>query len=105
MEYHKTSNFLNEASDSKFVTRKQKIANNQSNRNYSVGNEIMNSTKVKFNLYDYNDTQILVRGNITIIEHNVTQASFKDYAPFIKCITKLIEQQKVILKTFGHADV
>ena len=29
---------LNEASNSKFVTRKEDIANNQSNANYGVGN-------------------------------------------------------------------
>ena len=48
---------------------------------------------LKFNLCNYNDAYILVRGNITIKEHNVTQVAFKYCAPFIKRITKLMEQQ------------
>ena len=43
----------------------------------------------KSNLCDYNDAYILVRSDITIIRHNVTQAAFKNCAPFIKCITKI----------------
>ena len=37
MEYQKTLNILNEASDTKFVTRKWNIANDKSNVNYDVG--------------------------------------------------------------------
>ena len=43
---------------------------------------------LKFNLCDYNDVYILVIDNITIIEHQVTQVAFKNYAPFTKYITK-----------------
>ena len=32
---------------------------------------------------------MLVRGNITIIGHQVTQVAFKNCAPFTKCITKI----------------
>ena len=39
MEHQKTLNLLNEASDSKFVTRN--IVNDQSNASYSVENEII----------------------------------------------------------------
>ena len=39
-------NLLNEASDSKFLTRKWNIANDQSNANYDVGNKIIYSTEV-----------------------------------------------------------
>ena len=54
---------MNEASDSKFVTRKWNIVNDQSNANYDVGNEIIYNTEVlKSNLCDYNDAYILVRG-------------------------------------------
>ena len=57
---------------------------------YDVGNEIIYNTEVlKSNLYDYNDTHILVRGNITIVGHQVTQVSFKNCGPFAKCITKV----------------
>ena len=41
MEHQKMLNLLNEASNYKFVTRKWKIANDQSNANYDVGNEII----------------------------------------------------------------
>ena len=43
MEYQITLNLLNEANDSKFVTRKWNIVNNQSNANYDAGNEIVNN--------------------------------------------------------------
>ena len=41
MEHQKMLNLLNEASNYKFVTRKWKIVNDQSNANYDVGNEII----------------------------------------------------------------
>ena len=60
------------------------------NSTYDVGNEIIYNTEVlKSNLYDYNDISILVRGNITIIGHQVTQVSFKNCGPFARCITKV----------------
>ena len=95
MEYQITLNFLNEANDSKFVTRKWNIVNNQSNANYDAGNEIVYNTEVlKSNLCDYNDAYILLRGNITIIGHQATQSiigqvAFRDCASFTKCIIKL----------------
>ena len=46
MKNQKVLNILNEASDSKFVTRNWNIVNDQSNANYSVGNEIIYSTEV-----------------------------------------------------------
>ena len=90
MEYQKILNLLNEANDSKFVTRKWNIVNDQSNANYDAGNETVFNTEVlKSYLCHYNDAYILVRGNITIIGHQVTQAAFKNCAPFTKCITKI----------------
>ena len=38
MEHQKILNLLNEANDSKFVTRKWNLFNDQSNANYYVGN-------------------------------------------------------------------
>ena len=62
MEPQKILSLLNEASDSKFVTRKWNIVNDQSNANYDVGNAIIYNAKVlKSNLCDYNDAYILVR--------------------------------------------
>ena len=66
------------------------IVNDQSNPNYGVGNEITYNTEVlKSNLCDYNDTYILVRGNISTIGHQTTQVAFKNCASFTKCITKI----------------
>ena len=78
MEHHKILNLLNEANDSKFATKKWNIANNNSKRKYDVGSEIIYNTEVlKSNLCDYNNAYILVRGNITITEHQATQVAFK----------------------------
>ena len=46
MEHQKILNLLNEASDSKFVTRNRNIRSNQPNANYSVGNQIIYSPEV-----------------------------------------------------------
>ena len=63
MEHQKILDLLNEAGDYKFVTRKLNIANNGSNVNYSVENEIIYSTEIlKSNFCDYNDAYIIVRG-------------------------------------------
>ena len=37
---------------------------------------------LKSNLCDYNDAYILARSNITIIGYPITQAEFKNCAPF-----------------------
>ena len=92
MEHQKILNLLNEASDSKFVTRKWNIVNDQSNANYDVGNEIIYNTEVlKSNLCDYNDAYILVRMDIIVTVAPATQVAFKNCAPFTKCITKIDE--------------
>ena len=88
MEHQKILNLLNEASESKFVTRKWRIVNDQSDANYDVGNEIIYDTEVlKSNLCDYNDANILGKGDITVKVAPATQVSFKNCAPFFKCIT------------------
>ena len=47
MEHQKILNLLNEANDSKFVTRKWNIANDNSKANYGAENEITyNITKI-----------------------------------------------------------
>ena len=78
MEHQKILKLLNEANDSKWKT------------NYCIGNEIIYNTKVlKSNLRDYNDVNILGRGNITITGDQVTQVALKNCAPFTNCITKI----------------
>ena len=85
-------NLLNEASDSKFVTRKWNIVNDNWKANYEEGNEITYNTEVlKSNLCDYNDAYILVRGNVTVETSPSAQVAFKICAPFTKCITKIAE--------------
>ena len=42
-----------------------------------------------YNLCDYNDDCILIKGIKTILGHNLTHIVFKICAPFIKCITKI----------------
>ena len=41
MEHQKILNLLNDANNSKFVTRKQNIVNDNSNSDYVVANEII----------------------------------------------------------------
>ena len=91
MEHQKVLNLLNEASDSKSVTRKWNIVNDQPSAIYGVEKRIIYSTKVlRYNLCDYNDAYLLVTGNITITGRNfATEVTFKKCAVFIKCITKI----------------
>ena len=83
-------NLLYEASDSRFVTRKSRIFNDQPNVKYSVGNNSIYSTKAfKSNLCDYSDAYILVNDDITVTNVPTTQVAFKNCAPYTKCITKI----------------
>ena len=83
---------LNEENDSKFVTRKWDIVNDNSKSNYDATNEITYNTKVlKSNICDYNDAYILVRGDITVVAAPASQVAFTNWAPITKCITKIDE--------------
>ena len=56
MEHQKILILLNEANDSKFVTRKRNIVCDHSKSNFDARNKITYDTKVlKFNLCDYDD--------------------------------------------------
>ena len=46
MEHQKIANLMNKTNDSKFVTRKLNIVNDQLNANYDVANEIIYNTEV-----------------------------------------------------------
>ena len=50
---------------------------------------IYNREVLKSNLCDFNDSYILVRGDITVTTSPATQVSFKNCAPFTRCITKV----------------
>ena len=81
---------LNEASYSKFVTRKWNIPNDQFNSNYEPGKEIIyNAEVLKSNLCNYNNAYILVKEYITIAGNIAALVAFKSCASFIKCITKI----------------
>ena len=81
MEHQKILNLLNETNHSKFVIRKRIIINDESNANYDVVNETFYGTEVlKSNLCDYNDSYILVKGDITVTTACARQVSFKNSA-------------------------
>ena len=81
---------LNEASGSKFMSRKWNIVIDQSNRNYDSENLIIFIREVlKSNICDYNDAFIPVRDNTSIAGNVATRVVFKNCAPFTKCITKI----------------
>ena len=89
MEHQKKLNSLNEASDSRFVTKKWSIVNVQTNTNYDAGNEIFYNTEVlKSNLCDNIDAYILARGDITNAGDNGVEIAFKNCSKFNKCIAK-----------------
>ena len=59
MEHQKILNLINEASDSKFATRKRNILNYQTNASHYVGNEItFNTVVLKSNLCFFNNGYI-----------------------------------------------
>ena len=89
MEHQKILNLLNEVNDSKFVSRKGNIVNDNSKVNYGVGKEIIYNTEIlKSNLCDYKDTYSLVRSKITVIGHGLIEVAFKNCPPFSKRISK-----------------
>ena len=68
MEHQNILNLFKKSSDSKLVTK-----------TWNFVSELIYSTEtLKSNLCDYNDAYILVKGKITIIGHNVTQAAFEN---------------------------
>ena len=73
------------------LSRTSNIVNNQSNRNYIVGNKIIYNTEVlKGDISDYSDAYTLVRGEKTNSGRiPVNEVAFKIFAPFIKSIRKI----------------
>ena len=67
MEHQKILNLLTEANNSKFVIIILNTVNDNSKANDNAANEIIYNTEVlKSNLCDYNDTYILVTGDLTV---------------------------------------
>ena len=54
---------------------------------------MINQTRIEVshlsNLCDFNDTNILVRGNITVAAVPITHVAFKNCSPFTKSMTKI----------------
>ena len=58
---------MNEANDSKFVTRKWNVVNDYSKAKYGAANKITNNTEVlKYSFCNYNNVYIFIRGDITV---------------------------------------
>ena len=92
---HQILNLLNETNNSKFLTRKLNIVNDQSESNYGAGNDIIcNEILLKSNLCDYNNAYIVVRVDMTVRIAPTTQVAFKNCAAVAKCITKIDETTK-----------
>ena len=99
MEHQKILNLLNEASNSKFVTRKWNIPNDQSYGKYGERNEIIYNTQVlKSNFCNYKDAYIIVKGDITATAAPATQVAFRNCASVIKCTSKTDETTIMMLK-------
>ena len=73
------------------MLRKWNIANDQSNTNYDVGNEIIYNTEVlKSNFCNCKEAHILVKGDIVTTAYIIqTQSAFKNCAPFIRSVTTI----------------
>ena len=92
MEHQKKLSLLNEANNSKFVTRKLNTVDDNSEASYNATNEVTYNTEaLKSSLWDYKDAYIIVRGNNSVAAAPETQVAFKDNAPFTKRITKIDE--------------
>ena len=102
MEYQKIANLLDNTSNqiSKFRTRNLVEKNDDSRGAYTNSDIKFKSTMLKFNLCDYADAYIFVKGTITIAGHGDDDAAtlfdernkgviFKNCTPFTKCISRI----------------
>ena len=98
MEFHKITNFLDITFDKdlpKFVTKKWIAVYDQSEGHYDVNKEIRSKTSMlRSDLCDFSDAYIVVKGDITVTNPNNAKrnkaVAFKNNAPFINCISKLM---------------
>ena len=95
METQKIVNLLNgsDNENSKFVTKKCYIIDDESKSDYSHENPIKFLTSsLEWSLCDYSDAYILVTANINVTDgDNNTNVVFKNCAPFDKCRTEINE--------------
>ena len=102
MEYQKIANLLQSTSDnlSKFRTRNWIEINDESRENYENGDIKFTTTMLRYNLCNYADSYILVKGTITITgagdnaaarqtNERAKGVTFKICAPFTKRISRI----------------
>ena len=107
MEYQKIENLIEDASNqpSKFRTKNWVEINDESRGTYNVNSQFkFKTTMLKSSLHDYSDVYILVKGKIKITGEGTDAAAkqtgeidkgmtFKNYAPFINCISEINNTQ------------
>ena len=100
MEYQKTANLLDAASDNvlRFITKKWLEVHDQSgsaeDRNKPIKQIRFKTSMLRSDLYDFSDAYIVVNGAITVTGTNNRSRKnrplvFKNNAPFISCISKI----------------
>ena len=105
MEYQKISKLIDGASNepSKFRTKNWVEINDESRGTYNVNSQIkFRTTMLIFNLCDYSDAYIFVKGTIAVnnkaaagTDANTSNKKviFKNCAPFINCISEINNTQ------------
>ena len=101
MEYQKTSNLIDDASNqpSKFRTNNWVEINDESRGTHNVNSQIkFKTTMLKSSLCDYSDAYILVKGTIAVnntpaadvdANNSNKKVIFKNCAPFTNCISDI----------------
>ena len=110
MEAQKIINLLEDSDedDLKFQTGRIYIINDQNNGQYGKGDEndstiTFDTAVIKTNLCDYSDAYNLVTGNTAVVNgNNNTKVCFKNYSPFIRCVTHLNDES---VKTIENLDL
>ena len=79
----------------RFGTKKWIEVYDQSGGNYNVNKEIRTKTSMpRSDLCDFSDAYVVVKGTITVVRPNNAKrnkaVAFKNNAPFINCISKLM---------------
>ena len=82
MEFQKVTNFLDVTSDNKnlpkFITKKWIEVYDQSDKNYDPNKEIrIKTSMLRYDLCDFSDAYIAVKGNVTVIKKPFTANDFE----------------------------
>ena len=101
MEFQKTTNFLDITFDDKdlprFVTKKWIEVYDQSEKNYNPNKEIrFKLLMLRSDLCDFNDANIVVKGNITVVKKYLLLMILK--YPIIQHIMQLLLIMQIIMR-------